>query len=159
MNIDVICIGNLKEAFWRDGADEYIKRLASYCNLEIIQIKESPLPKNSSASDEEKVKQAEGKAILGKIKKQSYVVALDVQGKELSSEGFADKISKLAVDGKSRISFIIGGSLGLSKEVLAQSDEKISFSRMTFPHQLMRVILLEQIYRAFKINNRETYHK
>ena len=159
MNIDIICVGNLRERFWKEGADEYIKRLKSYCNIEIVQIKEAPLPKNASLKDEENVKTIEGNAIKGKIKKQTYVIALDVKGKELSSEGLAEKIAKLGVEGKSRITLLIGGSLGLSKEVLMQADAKISFSKMTFPHQLMRVILLEQLYRAFKINNGEVYHK
>lgn len=159
MNIDIICIGNLKESFWRDGADEYIKRLKSYCNLEIIQLKESPLPKNATEKNEENVKELEGKSILSKIKKQSYIIALDVKGQQYSSERFASEISKLGVEGKSRIAIIIGGSLGLSKEVLTKADARVSFSQMTFPHQLMRVILLEQIYRAFKINSGETYHK
>ena len=159
MNIDIICIGNLKESFWREGAGEYIKRLKNYCNLEIIQIKETPLPKNATEKDEEKVIESESNAILSKLKKQSYVVALDVKGKEYSSESFAERIETLAVEGKSRIVFIIGGSLGLSKEACSQADIRMSFSQMTYPHQLMRVILLEQIYRAFKINNGETYHK
>ena len=159
MNIDIICVGNLKESFWREGADEYIKRLNGYCNLEIIQIKEAALPKNAKKKAEENVISAEGQAILGKIKKQSYVFALDVKGKGFTSEGFAEKVAKLSLEGKSRLVFIIGGSLGLSKEVLETADVRISFSQMTYPHQLMRVILLEQLYRTYKINNGETYHK
>lgn len=159
MNIDIIYVGTLKESYWKDASEEYIKRLKSYCKLEMIQIKEAPLPKNASPADEEAVKNIEGKAILNKIKKKSYIIALDIPGKEFSSESFASNLSKIANDGNSKIVFIIGGSLGLSNEVLKQSNQRLSFSRMTFPHQLMRVILLEQIYRAFKINKGEVYHK
>ena len=159
MNIDILCIGSLKEAYWKDAVKEYEKRLQKYCKLDIIEIKEAILPKNASKADEDAVKIAEGKATIGKIKNQSFVIALDVKGKRFGSESFAKELSELAIRGKSRIAFIIGGSLGLSKEVLDAADLRMSFSEMTFPHQLMRVILLEQIYRAFKINNGETYHK
>lgn len=159
MNITILAVGKLKEKYWRDAIAEYSKRLKSYCNLQIIEIKESPLRANPSAADEEAVKIAEGGDILNKIKPSDYVVTLEIKGKGLTSEALAQKIEALAIDGKSSIVFIIGGSLGLSEEVSKRADFKLSFSAMTFPHQMMRVILLEQIYRSFKINRHEAYHK
>ena len=159
MNITILAVGKLKEKYWRDAIAEYSKRLKSYCNLQIIEIKESPLRANPSAADEEAVKIAEGGDILNKIKPSDYVVTLEIKGKGLSSEALAQKIEALAIDGKSSIVFVIGGSLGLSAEVSRRADFKLSFSAMTFPHQMMRVILLEQIYRSFKINRHEAYHK
>ena len=159
MNITILAVGKLKEKYWRDAIAEYSKRLKSYCNLQIIEIKESPLRANPSAADEEAVKIAEGGDILNKIKPSDYVVTLEIKGKGLSSEALAQKIEALAIDGKSSIVFVIGGSLGLSEEVSRRADFKLSFSAMTFPHQMMRVILLEQIYRSFKINRHEAYHK
>lgn len=159
MNITILAVGKLKEKYWRDAIAEYSKRLKSYCNLQIIEIKESPLRANPSAADEEAVKIAEGGDILNKIKPSDYVVTLEIKGKGLSSEALAQKIEALAIDGKSSIVFVIGGSLGLSAEVSSRADFKLSFSAMTFPHQMMRVILLEQIYRSFKINRHEAYHK
>ncbi|MFV0517089.1 MAG: 23S rRNA (pseudouridine(1915)-N(3))-methyltransferase RlmH [Aminipila sp.] len=159
MNITVICIGKLKEKYWVSAIDEYSKRLSKYCSLTIDELKEERLPDNASLAEEEAVKIAEGKNIVKRIKKDSYVITLEIKGKNLSSEKLADKINNLAIEGKSDIVFIIGGSLGLSQEVSDRSDFKLSFSEMTFPHQMMRVILLEQIYRAFKINRNEQYHK
>ncbi|MCR5035617.1 MAG: 23S rRNA (pseudouridine(1915)-N(3))-methyltransferase RlmH [Clostridia bacterium] len=159
MNIRIIAVGKLKEKYWRDAAGEYAKRLGAYCNLEIVEIKESPLRANPSAADEEAVKTAEGEDILRHISKGDYVITLEIKGRGLSSEHLADKMADLALDGKSSIAFVIGGSLGLSPEVSKRADFKLSFSAMTFPHQMMRVILLEQIYRSFKINRNETYHK
>lgn len=159
MNITIVAIGKLKEKYWRDAVAEYSKRLGAYCGLKIVELKESPLPAKASAADEEAVKLAEGREILGTIKKNDYVISLEIKGRELSSEALAGKIEKLAVDGRSDIVFIIGGSLGLSAEVSRRADMKLSFSPMTFPHQMMRVILLEQIYRSFKIIRHETYHK
>ena len=159
MNITVIAIGKLKEKYWQDAVKEYSKRLGAYCKLNIIELKESPLAANPSKADEEAVKKAEGAAILDKISKGDYVITLEIKGKGLSSEQLADKIDTLGLDGKSSIVFVIGGSLGLSTEVSKRADFKLSFSAMTFPHQMMRVILLEQIYRSFKINRGETYHK
>lgn len=159
MNIKVVCIGKLKEKYWTDAIKEYSKRLGRFCNLQIVELKESRLPENPSPKDDENVKKTEGEAILGNIKKDEYVITLEINGKGLDSEELAKKIQKLTVDGISKIVFVIGGSLGLSQEVSNRADFKLSFSRMTFPHQMMRVILLEQIYRAFKINNNETYHK
>lgn len=147
MNIDVVCVGTLKEKYWKAAVEEYSTRLSKYGKLQIVQVKEAP----------DIIK--EGKTILGKIKERSYVIALDVKGKSLPSEGLAKKMASLALSGKSHITFIIGGSDGLSDDVLSRADYRLSFSEMTFPHQMMRVILLEQVYRAYKINNNETYHK
>ena len=160
MIIEIICIGKLKERYWQDAAAEYVKRLGRFARVEITELPEERLRGDSSA-DEAAVIKAEGGSILARLAPgpQSYIIALDVKGKALSSEGLADRVSQLALEGKSRIVFVIGGSLGLSAEVLAAADFRLSFSAMTFPHQMMRVILLEQIYRAFKINANETYHK
>lgn len=159
MNITVIAIGKLKEKYWTDAIKEYSKRLGSYCSLNIMELKESPLRANPSAADELAVKVAEGTDILSKIKPSDFVITLEIKGKGLSSEQLADKIEDLAINGRSSIVFVIGGSLGLSPEVSKRSDFKLSFSAMTFPHQMMRVILLEQIYRSFKIIRNEAYHK
>lgn len=159
MNITVIAIGKLKEKYWQEAASEYMKRLKSYCTPEIIELKESPLRNNPSIADEEAVKRAEGNEILSKIKKNDYVITLEVTGKAFSSEQLAARLAGLALDGKSSVVFVIGGSLGLSEDVSARADLKLSFSAMTFPHQMIRIILLEQIYRAFKINRNEVYHK
>ena len=159
MNINVIAIGKLKEAYWRDAAAEYSRRLSPYCRLQIVELKESPLRANPSAADEEAVKAAEGKEILDRISKGDFVITLEIKGRSLSSEQLAEKMEALALEGKSTVDFVIGGSLGLSPEVSRRADMKLSFSAMTFPHQMMRVILLEQIYRSFKIRRGETYHK
>ncbi len=159
MNIQIICIGKLKESYWRDGVAEYSKRLSRFCSLEIIELKEARLPDKASAADEANVKEEEGRSILSKIDDGTYVITLEIQGKALSSEALADKIEALSLDGKSNIAFVIGGSLGLSDKVSKRANFKLSFSPMTFPHQMMRVILLEQIYRSFKIIRNETYHK
>ena len=159
MNIKIIAVGKLKESYWRDAVSEYSKRLSAYCSLEIIEVKESRLPANPSAADEAAVKAAEGQDILRHINKEDYVITLEIKGKGLSSEQLAEKIEQLALEGKSSLAFVIGGSLGLSPEVSKRADFKLSFSAMTFPHQMMRIVLLEQIYRSFKINRGETYHK
>lgn len=159
MNITVVCIGKLKEKYWVNAIEEYSKRMSKYCTLAIDELKEERLPDKASAAEEEAVKIAEGKNILSRIKKDAYVITLEIKGKQISSEKLAEKIEDLALEGKSDIIFIIGGSLGLSEEVSKRSNYKLSFSAMTFPHQMMRVILLEQIYRAFKINKNEPYHK
>lgn len=159
MNITIVCIGKLKEKYWVSAIEEYSKRLSKYCTLVIDELKEERLPDNASMAEEEAVKIAEGKNILKRIKKDSYVITLEIKGSQLSSEKLADKVNQLGLDGKSDLVFVIGGSLGLSEEVSQRSDFKLSFSAMTFPHQMMRVILLEQIYRAFKINKNEQYHK
>lgn len=159
MNINIICIGKLKEKYWQAAVAEYTKRLGKYCNIKITELKESPLPSNPSPADENNVKNAEGKYILEKIRTYDYVITLEIKGKSLTSPGLAKKIGDLALQGKSDIDFVIGGSLGLSDEVSDRSNFKLSFSAMTFPHQMMRVILLEQIYRSFKILRNESYHK
>lgn len=158
MNINIICIGKLKEKYWRDACEEYLKRLGAYCNINILELKEARL-EGEGKSAELAVKESEGRDILSRLDSDSYIVALDVRGKKLSSEGLAEKLNSLALEGKSNISLIIGGSLGLTNEVLSKAHYRLSFSDMTFPHQMMRVILLEQVYRAYKINRGETYHK
>ena len=159
MNINIVCIGKLKEKYWTDAIAEYSKRLGRYCSLTITELKEDRLPDNASPAEELKVKENEGKNILKSLRSDDYVIALDVKGKQLSSEKLAEKIDSLAVAGKSNVAFIIGGSLGLSQEVLSRADFRLSFSPMTFPHQMMRVILAEQIYRGFTISENRKYHK
>lgn len=149
MNIKIICIGKLKEKYLKDAMAEYIKRLASYCKLEIVELKES---KTDDIVEE-------GINIISKIKPNDYVITLEIGGKMLSSEDFSKKIENLGIDGHNDICFIIGGSMGLSEEVRQKSNFALSFSKMTFTHQMMRTILLEQVYRAFKIIKNEPYHK
>ena len=160
MNIEIICVGKLTERYWQDAADEYLKRLGRFAKVTVTELAEERL-RGSSPADEAAVISAEGEAILTKLQPgpQSFIIALAVGGKRLSSEGLAEKIASLGLEGKSRAAFVIGGSLGLSEDVLKAADMQLSFSDFTFPHQLMRVILLEQVYRAFKINAGETYHK
>ncbi len=159
MNISVISVGKIKEKYLRDGIDEYKKRLSRYCNIELIEVMDEKAPENLSEKEEDQIKIKEGQAILKHIKEGTYVIALAINGKLLSSEELSDMLSNLGLTGKSSIAFVIGGSLGLSKEVLDRADYKLSFSKMTFPHQLMRMILLEQVYRGFKIMKGEPYHK
>lgn len=149
MNIYIVCVGKLKEKYWQDACGEYIKRLTRFCKLQITELAESK-------SDD---KNEESREILAKLPKGAYVIALDVGGKRFSSEAMADKFAGLAVDGISDICFIIGGSNGFNDDVRRAADLRLSFSDFTFPHQLMRVILLEQVYRCFKINAGEKYHK
>ena len=158
LTINIICVGKIKEKYLRDAIDEYSKRLSKYCKLDIIEINDEPIPNNLSEKTAEIIKNIEGDKILAKIKN-SYIISLDLQGKQYSSEEFAEKIEKISVNSNSSISFIIGGSLGLSNFVINNSNELICFSKMTFPHQLIRLFLLEQIFRAFKIQNNETYHR
>ena len=159
MNITIICVGKLKEKYLKLAIDEYSKRLSRYCKLNIVELNDEKTPDNASEKDELIIKQKEGSKILAHVKENMYVIALDLKGKMASSEELAELIDDLGLKGKSNIALIIGGSLGLSKEVLDRANYKLSFSKMTFPHQLMRVILLEQIYRAYKINSGEPYHK
>lgn len=159
MNISIICVGKLKEKYWTAAVGEYSKRLKSYCSLEIVELKESRLPDKAGPAEELAVKEAEGEEILKRIKDNMYVITLEVKGKMLSSEKLAEKIENLGIDGNSNIAFVIGGSLGLSEAVSKRANFKLSFSEMTFPHQMMRVILLEQVYRSFKIIRNEAYHK
>ena len=159
MRINIVCVGKIKEKYLKFGIDEFKKRLSKYCKLEIIELEDEKAPENLSDKEMLIIKEKEGKKILSKIKDNSYVIALAIDGKNLSSEELAQTINKLGVRGVSNITFVIGGSLGLSDEVLSRADYKLSFSKMTFPHQLMRLILLEQVYRAYRINNGEPYHK
>lgn len=159
MNITVITVGKLKERYFREAVEEYSTRLSKYCKLEIIEVPDEKVPENLSAAQEQIVIQKEAQGILKHVKEDTYVIALAIQGKQLPSEGLADLINDLGIKGRSNITFVIGGSLGLSEEVLKRADYQLSFSLMTFPHQLMRVILLEQIYRGFKIIKGEPYHK
>ena len=159
MRINIVCVGKIKEKYLKLGIDEFKKRLSKYCKLEIIELDDEKAPENLSDKEMEMIKDKEGKKILSKIKDNSYVIALAIDGKNLSSEELADTINKLGIRGVSNITFVIGGSLGLSDEVLSRADYKLSFSKMTFPHQLMRLILLEQVYRSYRINKGEPYHK
>lgn len=159
MKITIISVGKIKEKFFTDAINEYTKRLSKFCKLTEEIIPDERADESFSQSEIEQVKIKEGIKILNKISKNSYIIVLDVKGKQLSSEELAEKINTLGIDGTSDITFIIGGSNGLSQDVLDMASFKLSFSKMTFPHQLFKVILLEQIYRAFKINAGETYHK
>ena len=159
LKIKIICVGKLKEKYLKDAIAEYAKRLGRFCNFEICELNDEKIPDNPSAAECKQVIKNEGDAILKHLSKDSFVVALCVEGKAMSSEDFARKISSVTLSGKSTIDFIIGGSLGLDDSVKNKSDLKLSFSSFTFPHQLVRLILAEQIYRAFKINNNEEYHK
>lgn len=159
MRITLITVGKIKEKYLRDAIAEYSKRLSRYCKLEIVEVADEKTPDQASEAAEENIRNKEGERILKHIRDDMYVITLEIGGKMLSSEEFADKINSLGVQGKSSITFVIGGSIGLGQEVLRRSDYALSFSKMTFPHQLMRVILLEQIYRSFRIMKNEPYHK
>lgn len=159
MHISIICVGKIKEKFFTGAVDEYKKRLSRYCKLDIIEVADEKTPDGASEVVEEQIRMKEGERILKSIKDDGYVVTLEIKGEMVSSEQLAAKIDQLGVRGVSHVQFIIGGSLGLSKEVMARSDYRLSFSKMTFPHQLMRVILLEQIYRSYRIIKGEPYHK
>ena len=161
MKIKIIAVGKLKEKYWTEASKEYLKRLGAYCDVEIREIKESRLSGTGPAA-EAQVMEEEGRDILAALASKNsspFIITLEIKGKTFSSEALADKINSLALEGKSEIVFIIGGSLGLSPQVTKVSNLALSFSPMTFPHQMMRVILLEQIYRSFKIIRGETYHK
>lgn len=158
VHINIICVGKIKESFFRDAISEYLKRLSRFCTLNIIETSDEKIPEKSSEKIEASIKEKEGLNILNRIKKDSYIIGLDLGGKELDSISFSNKLENISQN-NSNITFIIGGSLGLSKDVLNSCNELICFSKMTFPHQLIRIFLLEQIYRAFKISNNETYHK
>ena len=159
MKISIICVGKIKEKFYRMALDEYSKRLSRYCKLEILEVADEKTPDNASDHEVELIKDKEGERILKNIRRDATVIALAIDGKMLSSEQLADKIRQLGVMGESHIQFIIGGSLGRSDRVLEAADMLLSFSKMTFPHQLMRVILLEQVYRSYRIIQGEPYHK
>lgn len=159
MKITCIAVGKIKEKYFTMAVEEYAKRLSRYCKLEIVEVSDEKTPDHASEALAEQIKQKEGERILKALKEDSYKIALAIEGSQLDSVELSEKIARLGVDGRSHITFLIGGSLGLSKEVLRRADDKISFSKMTFPHQLMRVILLEQLYRAYRIQNGEPYHK
>ena len=159
MKITIISVGKIKERFFTDAIDEYAKRLSKYCKLSFIEVKDEKTKENASSTEEDLVKETEGKRILDKISDSSKVIALAIEGDEFDSVELAKEIESMRVSGTSDLTFIIGGSLGLHKSVHDRADLLLSFSRMTFPHQLMRVILLEQIYRSFRIINNEPYHK
>jgi 23S rRNA (pseudouridine1915-N3)-methyltransferase len=159
VNISIITIGKLKEKYLKQGIEEYVKRLSAYAKIEIIELADEKAPENLSVAEMEMVKEKEGIRILEKISDDTHVIALAIQGKMKSSEELAKEIDRLATYGKSKIAFIIGGSLGLSDQVMKRANDSLSFSKMTFPHQLMRLILVEQVYRAFRINRGEPYHK
>ena len=159
MKITIVCVGKIKESFYRDAMAEYGKRLGKYCRLEILEVSDEKTPDGAGALLEEQIKEKEGRRILEKLREDAFVCTLEIDGKKLSSEGLAQWMEKLAVGGTSHIMFVIGGSLGLHQSVSRRADLRLSFSDMTFPHQLMRVILTEQIYRAFRIIHGEPYHK
>ncbi len=159
MYITLITVGKIKEKYFVNAIKEYHKRLGRYAKMQLIEVADEKAPERLSEAEMAQVKSAEGERILKKIPNNSYVVTLEIEGKKLSSEAFAQKIKSWQVSGQSHITFIIGGSLGLADEVKAKRNFALSFSDMTFPHQLMKVICLEQIYRAFRINHNEPYHK
>lgn len=159
MKITLVTVGKIKENYLRDAVAEYVKRLGKYCKLEVIETADEKTPDHASETVEEAIRAKEAERILRYIREDAFVITLEILGKQLSSEELAKKIETLGVQGKSHIIFVVGGSIGLGKEVLERSDFALSFSKMTFPHQLMRVILLEQVYRSFRIINGEPYHK
>lgn len=159
MKITIICVGRIKEKFYTEAIREYAKRLSRYCTLSIVEVADEKTKEQASDTEIRLVKDKEGERILKALRADSYVIALAIDGKQPDSVGLSEKIEKLGLHGVSHISFVIGGSLGLSDAVLKRADEHLSFSNMTFPHQLMRVILLEQVYRSYRILNHEPYHK
>ena len=159
MQIDILCVGKIKERFFRDALEEYKKRLSRYCRVTEIEVVDEKTPDEAGETEVRQIKEKEGTRLLSKIRESAYVIALAIDGKSLSSEELAEKLGSLAINGQSHLQFVIGGSLGLSPEVLSRADMKLSFSKMTFPHQLMRVILAEQIYRSYRILRNEPYHK
>lgn len=158
LSINIVCVGKIKEKFFRESIDEYSKRLSKYCKLEILELPDEKIPDKTNDSIINEIKEKECNNIINHLKKDSYIIALDLKGKEFSSEEFSRKIDTISMQ-NSKITFIIGGSLGLTNSLLSMANEKICFSKMTFPHQLIRIFLVEQIYRAFKISNGENYHK
>ncbi|KSU81704.1 MULTISPECIES: 23S rRNA (pseudouridine(1915)-N(3))-methyltransferase RlmH [Fictibacillus] len=159
MNILVVTVGKLKEKYLKMGIDEYVKRLGPYAKIDIVEVADEKAPENLSDQEMQLVKKAEGDRLLAKIPQDAHVIAMAIEGKLISSEDLAKNLDQLATYGKSKVAFVIGGSLGLSDEVMKRANEKISFGRITYPHQLMKLVLVEQIYRAFRINRGEPYHK
>ena len=158
LNINIVCVGKIKEQYLKDAINEYSKRLSKYCKLKIIELTDEKIPDTLNNNLSEKIKSKECENILNHVNKDSYLIALDLHGKQFTSEVFSQKLNNLSMV-TSNITFIIGGSLGLTTNLLDSCKEKVCFSKMTFPHQLIRVFLLEQIFRAFKIQNNETYHR
>ena len=159
MKITVVAVGKIKEKFYTQAIEEYTKRLSRYCKLQIVQVQDEKTPDEASEREETQIKDREGDKILRALPEDAYVIALAINGKTYDSPGLARHMEQLMTGGRSHIAFVIGGSLGLSDQILSRADEKLSFSALTFPHQLMRVILLEQVYRSFRIINHEPYHK
>ncbi len=159
MKLTVVAVGKLKEKYLKEGISEYSKRLSRFCELQVIEVDDEQAPENLSESQEIQVKRREAERIMKKVKDGSALIVLDLKGKKLNSEGFADKLNSFFISGKSHITFVIGGSLGLDEELVERADFRLCLSDMTFPHQLARLILLEQVFRVFKILNNETYHK
>ncbi|MCM3719534.1 23S rRNA (pseudouridine(1915)-N(3))-methyltransferase RlmH [Fictibacillus phosphorivorans] len=159
MNISIVSVGKLKEKYLKQGIAEYLKRLGPYAKIEIIEVPDEKAPETLSDQEMKQVKNAEGERILAKIGQDVHVIAMAIEGKAVSSEDLAENLDKLATYGKSKVAFVIGGSLGLSEAVMKRANEKISFGKITYPHQLMKLVLVEQIYRAFRINRNEPYHK
>lgn len=159
MKITIVTVGKIKEKYLKEAIAEYSKRLRAYCDLKIIEVADEKTPDQASQAVEDGIRSKEGERILKQLKDEMYVITLEISGEMLTSEKLAEKIEHLGIQRKSSIAFVIGGSIGLGKDVLRRSDYALSFSKMTFPHQLMRVILLEQIYRSFKIQRGEPYHK
>lgn len=159
MKIEIISVGKVREKFIKLGIDEFKKRLQPYCTLALIDVRDEQAPEHLSEKELGRIKKVEGERILQKVKEEAFVIALDVHGKQYSSEQLANRLEEISYLGKNKVTFIIGGSNGLSEEVLERANDRLSFSKMTFPHQLMKLILLEQIYRAFKIQKGEPYHK
>ena len=159
MKVTIISVGKIKEKFYRDAIDEYAKRLSKYCKFEIIEVADEKTPDKCSETEKQLILSKESEKILKHIRQDMYVYALAIKGKKLDSVAFANEINQLGLNGKSSVAFVIGGSLGLHSSVLNRADRQLSFSDMTFPHQLMRVILSEQIYRCFRIISKEPYHK
>lgn len=159
MKITILAVGKIKEKYFMAAIQEYCKRLSRYCKLEIIEVPDEKTPDHASEHEEDLIRAKEGERLRRYIRDGMYVIALAIEGRQTPSEGFADRLQKLCVSGQSHIVFVIGGSIGLDRRILEEADEKMSFSQMTFPHQLMRVVLLEQIYRAYRIMHGEPYHK
>lgn len=159
MKLTVLCVGKLKEKFMRDAVGEYTKRLSRYVRLDVVEVPDEKTPDHASEKEEELIREKEGERLLRQMKSGDYVIALAISGREYDSVSFSRRIEEYGLSGKGNVVFVIGGSLGLSEQVLKRADEQISFSKMTFPHQLMRVILLEQIYRGYRIMKNEPYHK
>jgi len=159
MNITLVCVGKCKEKYWLQAIAEYEKRLSRYIKFNLVEVNDEKTDEDASEKEEEQVKDVEGQRILAKIPENAYVITMEIKGETFDSVGLSEKLSSYMVSGKSNLVFVIGGSLGLSKTVSARANEKWSFSRLTFPHQLMRVIFLEQLYRGFRIMNHEPYHK